>query len=233
MHAIDTWRSAETKTVLWKAIRAAGQAGASRKYLLEHSGKSSTSLMWNLTNMARDGYIHRPSGNTARGHWAAGPRLPPIEGLVLDLALELLDDCPAGMAEPVLSSSIGCGVKALQCALAVAERDGRVERMQMPPAHGGGLGWCLAGMSAAGEAPPARLNSVDLQHEHVRMLPVLEVDIDRIHNVQRGDLFDAVLHDDGRLSITSGSIQFSLPAAHTRRLLEKLAEPALQRLFND
>lgn len=201
MSATEVWRPTETRSVIWLLIQAAGDAGIGRTALMEQCVKSATAVDWHLTNMARDGHIQRPEGSRAP-RYVVGPKRPPIEGLVLTLAMELLEDCPSGVSEHLLCRTIGCSWRELGEALVPAERAGRVERRVMPAAHGGGVGWCLPGM---GEPE----------------LPVVEIDIDRIHQTQRPDVFAAHL-DDGCLSISSGALTMKLSAAHTEKLMAYL-----------
>lgn len=206
MSAKDAWKANETRTLVWRLIQAAGEAGIGRSALVEKSGKSGTAVDWHLTNLARDRYIQRPEGQMAL-RWVTGPVRPPIDGVVLELALEAIEDCPQGVQEQVLRQSIGCGLRELHDAMAAAERAGVVERIAMPPQHGGGVGWCLPG-SGPGAAPPSRLQE----------LPVLEVDIDRIHRVHKDDVFAADVKD-GCLSITSSTHSLVLSQRHTQKLL--------------
>lgn len=208
MSKTETWRATETRTVLWKAIKAAGFAGIGRKALEEATGKSPTSVDWHLTNMVRDGHVARPPGY-GHGRWAAGPTRPPIEGLVLELALEMLQDCPAGVGEKLMCSSIACSLHELGDALQPLAQAGQVERMFMPATHGGGPGWRL----------PEMVDMLRGAHDLDR-LPVMEIDIDRVHRT-REDKFDARLAD-GRLHITTGALSFTLNEAHTNLLLQYL-----------
>jgi hypothetical protein len=228
MPETEIWRAGETRTQVWLLIKAAGERGTGRKQLCDATGKSSTSVDWHLTNMARDGYIQRPQG-ISHALWMAGPGLPPIDGLVLQLALAEVDDCPAGVSGEVLCAAIGCTAHVLQRALEPAEAAGRLERIRMPLAYGGGVGWCRPGLAAALQ-PTQRLAAQDLQHEHVR-LPVHEVDIDRIHAV-RAEAFTCELFN-GRLSITTGALAVTLPAEHTQQLLQYLTPHILRLACHD
>jgi hypothetical protein len=229
MGASDIWRVDETRTVVWRLIHAAGERGIGRKELIDGTGKSGTAVDWHLVHMARDGYIKRPPG-ISHALWMAGPKLPPIDGVVLDLALEEVDDCPAGVSSDVLCAVIGCSLHLLEKALAPAEADGRLERIRMPLAYGGGVGWCRPGLADALQPPPQRMAAQDMQHEHVR-LPVREVDIDRIHRQPRGERFQCELVA-GRLQLTSGPLHYELSAEHTQKLLQALT-PHILRLARD
>lgn len=230
MSETEIWRDDETRTVVWRLIKAAGERGTGRKELCDATGKSGTSMDWHLTNMVRDGHIQRPFC-VSHALWMAGPKLPPIDGLVLDLALAELDDCPAGVSGDVLCTAIGCTAYVLQQALQPAEADGRLERIRMPLAYGGGVGWCRPGLAEALQPAAPRMTAQDMRHEHVR-LPVREVDIDAIHHKQAADRFGAELAD-GKLHITTGALQYTLPAEHTQRLMMYLAPHILRMACDD
>lgn len=222
MDATEIWRAGETRTVVWQLIKAAGEHGTGRKELIEATGKSSTAVDWHVTNMARDGYIQRPPG-ISHALWMAGPNLPPIEGLVLELTLAEVEDCPAGVSGEVLCREIGCSAHVLQQALAPAEADGRLERIRMPLAFGGGVGWRVP---RPGQHPP----QAPAAPQHSVRLPVVEVNIDRIHHVQ-GERFGLELAD-GRLSMTSPTLAVRLTAEQTHQLLAYLT-PHILRLACD
>jgi len=226
MHDKEIWTADETRSRMWRLIKDAGWNGTTRKTLMEQMGKSSTSVDWHLTNLVRDDYAEHCLG-TGRS-WRrvrAGPKLPPIAGLVLDLALAAIDDCPAGMSSEMLCGVVGCGPHELQRALQPAEHDGRIERIVMPMQHGGGLGWRQG--TPAVLHTPARLGPAELLHEHVHMLPVVEVDIDRIHHVRNGELFECDM-SEGRLRVTSGALTMTLSAAQTGKLLAYLRHLATE-----
>lgn len=210
------WKSDDTKSKVWKLVHAAGAHGTKKAALMDALGLSATALAWHLEKMMRDHYVLR----SGRGQYCPGVRVPPIEGLALEQVLALIDDCPQGVSMVLLCQELQLGAAALFALLEPAEKAGTVERIAMPARHGG-VGWCLPGMQAAGEEPPHRLDAHDLAHPDVAMLPVVEVDIDRIHRVQRGDNFAARLAD-GKLHITSGALSFTLSEAYTAKLLQYL-----------
>jgi hypothetical protein len=217
----DTWAPDETRSLIWRALRAAGERGTTRKELMALVGKSGTSMDWHLTNLLRDGHARRcegPHGSVRWGQWAAGDRLPPIAGLLLELALAAIDDCPQGLSEAMLCQEVCVTPTHLQQLLAPAEADGRVQRMQMPAQHGGGTGWCLPGMQAAGEQLPVWVPT-QADHPDVRSLPVFEVNIDAVH--RKREHFAARISGSA-LSIECGSLRLQLTPQQTdqvRRLV--------------
>lgn len=223
------WTEEGLRTRLYRAVEAAGAAGASREQLHGASPRHASTVNNTVRELCEYGYLAR----TAWGTYVPGPQLPPIPSLPAERALALIDDCPPGVGWMVLARELGLslgGVEALMRPLAAA---GQVESITMPARHGGGPGWCMPGMRAAGEEPqPARLQAAQLQHPDVRV-PVVTVDIDRIHRVQEGtarDVFDAQLHADHGLTITSGAITLRLPPGHTAALVDYLQRAFASRV---
>lgn len=208
------WKRSDTKSLVWLAVHAAGTQGAKKAALMDQMSLSATAMEWHLENMMRDQYVVR----SGWGHYCSGERVPPIEGYALQRAIELLDDCPQGVSLTVLCDELQLGAAALFALLEPAEQAGQVQRIVMPRQHGG-VGWQLV----AGQ---------DVADAALQTLPVYEVDIDRIHRVQRPDLFKAELVD-GRLAITSGAQSVTLPAEHTQRLLMTLAPHILRLACHD
>lgn len=223
----ETWADHETRSVIWRLIKGAGAHGIGRKALQAATGKSSTSIDWHLSNMHRDQHVQRAQG-LGPARWAAGPTLPPIEGLLLEMVLPLVDDCPAGVSGELLCNALGCTAHALLTALRPAEESGQLERITMPPRYGGGVGWCLPGMAAAAAAPAPRLEprTMAREHEAVCALQVVEVDIDRIHRLQRHELFECALQPGGRLTLTQGALTLTLSRASTDKLTQFLLAQA-------
>lgn len=60
-------------------------------------------------------------------------------------------------------------------------------------------------------------------------LPVMEVDIDRIHDKYRADVFAVCVDGDGRMNITTGAATLRLPPHHTRRLMAWVLDWLVQR----
>lgn len=223
----ETWAAHETRSVVWRLIKGAGEHGIGRKALVAAAGKSDTSIDWHLSNLFRDKHIARVQG-LGPARWKAGPTLPPIAGLLLEMVLPMVEDCPAGVSGELLCAATGAGSLQLLQALEPAEQDGRLERIRMPARYGGGVGWCLPGMSAAAEPPPPRLEPAAMSREHqaVCALQVVEVDIDRIHRVQRHELFECALQPGGRLTLTAGALTMTLSRAQTDKLMQFVLQQA-------
>lgn len=224
----------ETRTQIYLTLRTAGKAGMSRRSICKLYGHlHEKTVDQHLSNMLIDRYVHRPEcpdGDEERGRYAPGPRVPPIDGLLLERALEMIADCPAGVSAAVMCDELGCSLAEMNAVLDAPARAGRIESVLIPSRHGGGAGWALPGLSAARE-PTGVLSTVEMacEHEHVR-LPVLDVvDIDRIHRVRdgaRASHFSCEMQGR-RLHITSGSMPMTLPADHTEQLLQYLVRHAL------
>jgi hypothetical protein len=207
----NTWPAGATKSVIWRLIHAAGEAGTTRMALLHASGKSGTAVDWHLTNLHRDGYIQRPN-DRGLGRWVSGPKWPPVEGLMRDLLLDALDDCPAGMSDEMLCGVLDVPRSEAWTVLQQAEAEGLVKRILLPAAHGGGKGWRLAPQPGT---------------EPAMTLPVFTLDIDHIHRVRREQLFRCAL-DGGCLSMTLGGLSFKLDAAQTAQLKQCLQPETAQ-----
>lgn len=214
------WHPESTKSQVWKLVESAGWNGIRRIDLLRALPVVSESAVdLALADLQRGGHLRK----AAWGHYVAdADMVPPIEGLAEQRALQMIDDCPHGISELIMCAELKVGPTQLRATLAAAEAAGRIERMMLPAQHGGGLGFRLR--RVAGDVPPPMPMS-EMAHPDMRV-PVMTVDIDRIHNVHRRDLFDAELRPDGRLRITSGSVTMELPKHHTAALCQYLLQPA-------
>jgi hypothetical protein len=227
----DVWDRNETRSRVWLAVKAAGEQGIFKGALDRAVALSGSAVDHHLKNLMRDHYVRRPDnadGHPVWGRYCAGDQVPPIDGYGLQCALELLDDCPGGVSVDLLCKELGLTARELTLLLEPIEREGNVQRMQIPLQHGGGMGWRLHGINADTEfinplaTPVVRVEDTRPQPAELLSLPVVEVDIDRVHRV-RGSKFDCKIGSDGSLTIDTGVVQLTLQAHCARQLMHMLA----------
>ncbi|HMN55609.1 MAG TPA: hypothetical protein PKE15_00045 [Ottowia sp.] len=202
----DEWPATDTRSVVWRLIFAAGPQGMARSALMDAAGKSSTAIDWHLTNLHRDGYIKR-TNDRSRGDWAAA-KWPPIAGLVRDMALEALEDCPAGVSDDVLYSALQVPWADSLAVLEQALADGLVQRIEIPVAHSSSYGWRLA----------------KAKDEPELLIPVFTADIDRIHRTraeQPSSSLDCRMLGE-RLQLVVNGLTVTLTEGQTGKLADYL-----------